>query len=263
MTLKALRYLLTCMISGHVPSRRGFAALFKLHGLRLERHWPFILKPDGKNLNLWFEDILEFQYSRSRHFTFMVVGAFDGLTNDPMSRFTRTHECDGIFIEPQPAAFKRLCANWTGFPNHIFLNLAVDRTSGFRDIYFVPPGIEELPDWTEQLASFRPDHLLSHEAKAPGMSRHIRKESIHTISFEDLLVRFDLKALDVLQIDAEGMDAQLLAWFPFDRVRPSVLYYETAHMSPDEHQAVRARLAALGYIVLEADSPLDDMAVLI
>jgi len=35
---------------------------------------------------------------------------------------------------------------------------------------------------------------------------------IQTISFDDLLDMFQLRAIDVMQIDAEGMDGQLLAW---------------------------------------------------
>jgi hypothetical protein len=67
----------------------------------------------------------------------------------------------------------------------------------------------------------------------------------------------------VLQIDAEGMDGQLLRWFPFERVRPGVLHYEAAHMSPAEHERIRERLRGHGYFVREADAPSDDMAVLI
>jgi len=126
----------------------------------------------------------------------------------------------------------------------------------------VPPGIEGLPAWTEQLASFRREHLVKHEDRAPGLSRHITALNVPTFSFEDLLKKFHLQSLDLLQIDTEGMDAQMLAWFPFHRIKPALLHYETAHMSPDEHQAVRRRLKELGYAVFVSDSPTDDMAVL-
>jgi hypothetical protein len=85
---------------------------------------------------------------------------------------------------------------------------------------------------------------------------------VRTISFDDLLDKFELRRIDVLQIDAEGMDAQLLEWFPFERMRPSLLHYETAHMTEDEHGAVRARLASFGYIVRQSDSPSDEMAIM-
>ena len=246
-----------------LPSRRALAAFAKLHGYRLEKRWPFLIRAEGKDLNLTFEDVLEFQYARSRRFLFVTVGAYDGLVNDPVSRFVRSHDCDGILVEPQPGAYARLCANYSGFPQCKLLNAAIDEVSGSRTLYYVPAGNPGLPDWTEQIASFQREHVVKHEAQAPGLSACIRSQDIRTLSFNDLLEMFQLRSIDILQIDAEGMDGQLLAWFPFERLRPAVLHYETTHLSSDEHLAVRKRLAGFGYFVREADSPSDDMAVLL
>jgi FkbM family methyltransferase len=239
------------------------AALAKLHGWRLEKRWPFLIRAEGKDLNLAFEDALEFQYARSREFLFVSVGAFDGLTNDPIGRFVRSHDCHGILLEPQPGAYARLCVNYGGFPQCKLLNAAIDEVSGSRTLYYVPAGNSNLPEWTEQIASFQLEHLVKHEAQAPGLAACIRTQMIRTISFDDLLDMFQLRAIDVLQIDAEGMDGQLLAWFPFERLRPAVLHYETTHLSSQEHGAVRERLEGFGYLVREADSSSDDMAVLV
>jgi len=246
-----------------VPSRRAIAAFAKLHGYRLERRWPFLIRAEGTRLNLTFDDVLEFQYARTRRFFFVTVGAFDGLTNDPISRFIRTHGCEGILIEPQPAIYQRLHENLKQFHRFTLLNAAVDEVSGSRPIYYVPPGIEGLPDWTAQITSFSLEHVKKHETDVPGLSAFIKEETIPTISFNDLLGRYHIRSLDVLQIDAEGMDGQMLEWFPFERLKPCVLHYETTHMSAAEHERVRARLRSFGYAVREADAPSDDMAVLL
>jgi hypothetical protein len=141
------------------------------------------------------------------------------------------------------------------------LNAAIDEVAGVRDIYYIEPEIGKLPAWTEQLASFNRAHLLSHEDRAPGLSGHILSLKIPTLSFDDVLTRFDVRSLDVLQIDAEGMDAKMIAWFPFDRLKPSILHYETVHMSPSEHRSTRRHLKSMGYIVCAADSATDDMAI--
>jgi FkbM family methyltransferase len=207
--------------------------------------------------------VLEFQYARSRRFLFVTIGAYDGLVNDPVSRFVRSHDCHGILLEPQPAAYARLCANYSSFPQCKPLNAAIDEVSGSRTLHYVPAGNPNLPEWTEQIASFQREHVEKHEAQAPGLSACIRSQDIRTISFNDLLDMFQLQAVDVLQIDAEGMDGQLLAWFPFERLKPAVLHYETTHLSSDDLRAVRDRLKRFGYSVREADSPSDDMAVLL
>ena len=248
-------------ISGHAPTRRAIAAMAKLCGRRLERRWPFLPKAEGNDLNLRFEDLLELQFARSRRFTALVVGAFDGTSNDPTCDFIRTKHCSALFMEPQPEPFKRLCAHYIGAENVVLINAAIDEASGSREMYCIPAGIEGLPVWAEQLASFRKEHLLEHEAQAPGLAKHIRTHKVQTLSFNDLLDRHRLERLDLLQIDAEGMDAQLLAWFPFERIKPAVLHYETAHLPEEDLRLLRQRLAALGYTVRVSDSPTDDMAI--
>src|SRR6478672_180964 len=93
-------------VSGRVPSRRAVAAIAKLCGRRLTRRWPFLPRADEENLNLEFNDFLELQYARSRNFVALVVGAFDGVVNDPTSQFIRKHHCGAILVEPQPEPFK-------------------------------------------------------------------------------------------------------------------------------------------------------------
>src|SRR5450759_3912188 len=103
--------------SGRIPSRRAVAAIAKLCGRRLTRRWPFLPRADEENLNLEFDDILELQYARSRDFVALVVGAFDGVTNDPISQFIQKRRCEAILVEPQPSAFKRLSENMSDYSN--------------------------------------------------------------------------------------------------------------------------------------------------
>ncbi len=249
-------------LSGRRPSRRALAALPKLCGWRVQRCWPWLRRAHGRDLNLGFDDLLELQFARRHELVVLVVGAFDGVTNDPTSEFIARHDCRAIFVEPQPAAFARLQERLGGRRNVTLLNVAIDQSCGTRTIYRVPPGAAGLPLWTEQLASFDKLHLLKHEDRAPGLSQHIIAEEVATLTFDELLTRCDLKSLDVLQIDAEGFDAQLLGWFPFERLKPALLHYEIAHMQAGDHAGLRARLRALGYCVMTSDSPTDDMALL-
>jgi FkbM family methyltransferase len=257
------RNLLAFARSGHLPSRRAVAALAKVHGRRLERRWPFLPKAAAEDLNLDFNDLLEFQYARSRSFWVMVVGAYDGIDNDPLCNFVREHPSQAILLEPQPAIFARLRDNLGGRPGMRLVNAAVAQTRGTQDFFFVPPGIEDLPGWTTQLASFDKAHLLKHESLAPGVSRHVAKMSVPTVSFTDLLDQFRPPHLDVLQLDAEGMDALLLQWFPFDRIKPAAIHYEVAHLSTGDRVRTQARLCGMGYRLIPACSVTDEIALLI
>jgi FkbM family methyltransferase len=260
-TASVMRNVWSIARSGRRPTRRALAALAKLHGRRLERSWPFLRKAAIDDLNLDFNDLLEFQYARSRTLWLMVVGAYDGVENDPLSKFVGTHDCRGILLEPQPEMFERLRANTGALHGLHLINAAVDRASGIREFFYVPPGIAGLPDWTTQLASFSREHIVKHEDRAPGVSRHIATTMVETMSFDDLLIRFQPPALDVLQIDAEGLDAQLLGWFPFQRIQPGIIHYEISHLNPADLDRTRVRLAHFGYELFPTLSRLDEIAV--
>lgn len=249
-----------CMFQ-RLPSRRAIAASMKFLGYRIERRWPFVFRADGKALNLNFEEILEFQYARRRRFYVMTVGAFDGIQNDPLARFARTHRARGILLEPQPGAFVRLKNNHESSPDIVLLNAAIDEHSGSRVMYYVDSPPDRFPSWTEQVASFDYDHVAKHESQVPGLTKSIRELLVPTISFRDLLERYSVVAIDVLLIDAEGFDAKILSWFPFDRIRPGVIHYEAVHIEPVQLQALRARLQERGYVIVTSDPSNDDVAV--
>ena len=98
-------------LSRRIPSRRAVATIAKLCGRRLQRRWPFVARVNQENLNLEFDDLLELQYARSRNFRALVIGAFDGVTNDPTSQFIQKRQCKAILVEPQLGAFQRLREN--------------------------------------------------------------------------------------------------------------------------------------------------------
>ncbi len=248
--------------SGRQPSRRAVAAAIKLCGWRPQRRWPFLTRAGPTDRNLGFDDLLALQFARARHFQALVVGAFDGTTNDPAGRFLLEHDCRAILVEPQPGPFQRLRETWKGHLGRVELvNAAIGAEAGSRPLYCIEPGTEGLPPWAEQVASFDLGHVLKHLEKLPGLERKVSARTVETLSFDDLLERYRVSFLDLLQIDAEGMDAQLLGWFPFERMRPGLLHYEATHMTPEEKPVVRRRLEALGYLVFESDSPADEMAI--
>ena len=126
-------------------------------------------------------------------------------------------------------------------------------------MFYVPEDRSGLPAWIGQLASFDREHIVKHEAQVPGISAHIESAMIETISFGNLIDRLGLASIDVLQVDAEGMDAALLSWFPFNRTMPGVVHYEIAHMSPLDLERTRTLLRSHGYFLVPAH--LDEIAV--
>ena len=94
--------------AGRLPSRRALSAVAKLSGWRLSRRWPVLARLDAGEVAIGFGDLLELQSRRSTDPAVLVVGAFDGVSNDPIGAFVQQSGCRAIFVEPQPAAFARL-----------------------------------------------------------------------------------------------------------------------------------------------------------
>jgi hypothetical protein len=62
-----------------------------------------------------------------------------------------------------------------------------------------------------------------------------------------VLDRLPCEQLDLLQIDTEGADAYILSLFPFSRVRPAIIHWETKHLSKKQREDCLDRLTGFGY----------------
>lgn len=249
------------VLAGERRSSRAIAAIFKMGGYRLERRYPFLMRAPAEKLNLDFNDILALQYARSRRFMALIVGAYDGFSNDPSGAFLAEKADFALWLEPQPAAFLSLMRWLPQRPGLLALRAAVDERDGERTMYVVANDDGRLPAWVGQLASFDHNHIAKHEDRAPGVTAATRTLQVETICFASLLHRFGIAKLDLLQIDVEGMDAQLLEWFPFDTVRPGIVCYEAAHLSGDLRRAARDRLRRYGYRFPLSPTGDDEVAV--
>lgn len=182
---------------------------------------------------------------RRQQLTFLQIGAFDGVSSDPLREFVHEYGWRGVLVEPQPSAYKKLVENYREQANLLFKNFAVSKTSGTLTLYTVSG--EGLPDWCGGLAGFSRESIEKHEAFAPGISQKILPLEVPTVTFEELLAELPSPELDLLQIDTEGFDAQLLAMFPFEKIRPHLIHFERKHLSVRDLDKCLSHLAENGY----------------
>jgi FkbM family methyltransferase len=215
-------------------------------------------------------DVVDFDYilkSRlllrgARDFFFLQVGAFDGVSHDPITRYIEQFDLRGVLIEPQPQPFARLAENYRDHRRLTLVNAAVSETEGTRDFFTVRAGVPGMPEWSQQLASFDRNNILKHRdgipahgvPRIPDIEQHIEVQPVRCLTFDRLLDDADAKIVDLLQIDAEGYDVELLKSFPFERVRPAIIRYEHMHVDAEAQHACVARLKALGYRVISERS---------
>ena len=67
------------------------------------------------------------------------------------------------------------------------------------------------------------------------------------VTFEDVMQKLSSGRLDLLQIDAEGADGYILSLFPFDRVRPAIVHWESKNLTRHQQEEALDILRRQGY----------------
>jgi FkbM family methyltransferase len=222
-------------------------ALAKL-GYRLQgtRYCPRQLLDPANARAIEFDDVLcRRMYEIGREFTFIQVGAFDGITNDPLRKYITTCGWKGVVIEPQPKAADRLRELYGGNNHLVVLQAAVDSESGRRILYTADA--PNAPSWVGGLASFQKDNIIKHSDLIPGLENMIREVSIDCVTFDKVLAFLPTQQIDLLQIDTEGADGYILSLFPLESVRPAIIHWEVKHLSMAQREDCLEYLVRFGY----------------
>lgn len=194
----------------------------------------------------------------STQLAFVQIGAFDGVTRDPLRKYLERCGWRGVLVEPQARAAEQLRELYRLNDGIVVLQAAVDRDAGRRTLFTVQA--ESAPPWAGGMASFDRDSIVRHSHLIPGLDGMIREETVDCITFDEVLLNLPSESLDLLQIDAEGADGYLLSLFPFDRVLPAIVHWEVKHLSKAQREECLKRLAGFGYrFALSGDE--DMMAV--
>lgn len=209
-----------------------------LRRMKLERSY----RPAAlfRNPGWIFDDYLKLavaHHLRTRpDFAFLQVGAFDGVSNDPIHPLVQAFGLRGIIVEPQTQAFEALKKRYADHPQVVLVNAAVADANGSRDFYTADSG-------PIQQASFDKAHLLKHRIPAD----RIVSQKVRCVTITSLLEEHGFDRLDLVQIDAEGYDAEIVRTIDFGHVTPRIIRFEHAHLKDDDCDACVGMLASHGY----------------
>ncbi len=199
--------------------------------------------------------VLEEQMSKNlkykKNIFFIQVGSNDGLHGDPLHNLITTNkEWRGIFIEPVKYLFERLKNNYGSSEKYIFENKAIGSNSRIVEFFYVSESAksdlgDDLPDWYNQLGSFDKNHILKHLNGI--LEPYIISDKIETVSLQNILDKYKIKAIDILHIDTEGSDYEVLSSFDLSICKPSVILYEHMHLSCIKKKLSEVYLKRNGY----------------
>ena len=189
------------------------------------------------------EQVLIQKYGREEPFTFLQIGANDGISFDNLFQLVTSRNCRGVVVEPVPFYFKQLESLYSAFETIVPVNLAIHAAEKNNHIYCVDPAqTASLPKWVSGVASFNRGHLQQFDIP----DKAILEVEIECIQLMQLIEQYGLDTLDLIQIDTEGYDAEVIAMIDFDRIRPSIIKFEHAHLTDKEIQSTH-KILALGF----------------
>ncbi|GCC52399.1 FkbM family methyltransferase [Chryseotalea sanaruensis] len=227
----------------------------KFYGAIYKIYLKHFYKPSKDSLAVLID---EFSKKRGK-VKFIQIGANDGFYHDPLYKFIKRDAWEGVLLEPQPYVFetflKRLHKN---NPAIHLVNAALDYNDGERKIYRIAfsnsrwaTGLSTLDKSVLEkvIASGHIDRLAKrYGEKIPAsINEYISDEPINCMSVDTLMSKYSMTQLDWLQIDAEGYDYEIIKMFNIEKTQPSVIAYESSHLSAEDKSACEAYLIKNGY----------------
>lgn len=180
---------------------------------------------------------------------FIQIGANDGITYDPIRELIKKNKWKGIFYEPGNESFGQLKNNYKECSDLIFENKAVSNFDGKGTLY---------------CGSTTMHFTMIEQIANTFFSVKPTTVEVETVSPSSIIKNYNIKKLDLLQIDTEGHDMTIVRAFPFNIIKPRVIRFEYVHLYFEKENEGTAQqfLSQLGYKIYIDTKDGDLIAVL-
>lgn len=182
-------------------------------------------------------------------FTFLQIGANDGVSKDPYREFMIRRNARGVAAEPVPEYFESLRRNYRFYSQVIPENSAIGYPAGQLPFYtYAPEYLATRKDSMEltMLASFTREKLLSSLKSNESANGCIREIIIPVCTVEQVMERHGFNRFDCLFMDCEGHEENIISNLEFERVNPRLIVFEHTHQG-EKNKIIEARLAERGF----------------
>ena len=206
------------------------------------------------------------------------VGANDGCINDPIYEVVMRNKdkTKVLLIEPQSNIIEHLEQNYALHPDAHIANYAVGPDS-LLSLYRIKPAyyglftkryLHDSPNYRvpSGFSSFDKKHVIKHaEGNLPKNTKIEDAIERLEVPSHDLLTILDSasweeRQIDILQIDAEGMDDKVIYSCNVEVTQPQLINFERAHLSKKAYKDLCVYLSGQGYTLYNY-SNLDTLAV--
>lgn len=204
-------------------------------------------------------DKIEDAFSKSK--TLVLIGAMDGIAFDEFYPFIIKwgHNLEkAVFVEPIGWAFERLKETYKQFPHFNLENSAISLQTGEQKMVTVDPNkySETSDGWIHGIGWIYGCSMFGEKfTNLIGITdkdvEHMKDYLIvPTLSFQDLIDKYQIENIDLLKIDTEGQDWNVLKQVDLEKYKPYVILYEAAHLSTEDKEAAAKHCQSAGYVML-------------
>ena len=164
------------------------------------------------------------------NFGLVVIGAHSGVW---LTTLLEEHKNENILlVEPVPYNIKLLRENTSKYKNIKIETSAISSKVGGEKFYYVKSeSIKNLgKHWASGIGSFDKQHILNHKNKRFKVENSdIEEIEIQYLTFEDLVGKYSIMSIDMLQIDVEGAEFEILDSIDFEKILIKKIIFEFKH----------------------------------
>ncbi len=231
-----------------------------IHARTVARVWPRLKRP-VPDISLAVDRFLRRTIEARERFSVLQVGAYDGISNDPLHDLIQAYpHLHAVLLEPQAEPYAALQARWEGCARVVPLQKALADACGERSLYVLRESDRHLHPFAGQIASFSRAHVEFECARYIWRPSRdvITSIAVPTIDWPTLVEQHG--PFDYVTIDVEGYDGEVLRQMDFTKTPPEIIRYEYRHLTADAQQRAAQRLERAGYVLRRIDKA-DTLAI--
>ena len=192
-------------------------------------------------------------------FGLVVIGAHSGVWLTTLFEEYKNQKI--LLVEPVPYNIDLLKENTFKYNNIKIEPSAISETNEIKKFYFVKPSsIKKLgKHWASGIGSFNKQHILNHKNKRFIITdTDIDEINIQYFTFSDLIKKYLITSIDLLQIDVEGAEFGILNSIDFKKILIKKIIFEFKHFDGTFKEGpklrlIKEKLINADYLITEID----------
>ena len=178
---------------------------------------------------------------------FALIGANDGITDDPIYPFVLDYGWKGVAVEPVRAYFEQLRQHYERKPVRC-LNIAVHESAREMDFFYLEDRVNRpLPAYAKGIGSFDKAQVRQLAKEVPDGESYIKSDRIACLTLCEVLSQSGTGSIDVIVIDTEGYDSQVVRMINFNRWTPRAIVFEHKLLNQFDLESTLAELKLNGF----------------